>query len=327
MPTALEGIWMGGPRALTGFDADAGRAIEFGTDGAFDYMQSANNTTTRIRSTVSGAGPDRLAFVTRPGDPDCGAADAGTYTWSISADGQTLTLTADGTDACAVRASAVTGSWELSDCPTADDNCLGTIAPGTHASQFFDPEIGPGEDWTPRYAAITYTVPDGWVNLQDWPDFYELGPAGAAAGTSIFFIRDVVLSTRADLCSDAADPDAGSTPDEVAAALRAPGLTASAPEAVTIGGLAGVRMDVVLEASAASCPYSEGRPAQELFTDRDLAPGFSYGIQGEERRRLYLLEVEPGRTTLVVIQAPTQAAFESFENEATAVVESLTFNP
>jgi hypothetical protein len=327
MPAALEGVWIGSPRELEGLDADAGRILTFSSDGGFHMRQSANGGTNRIRSAVIGIGTDRVSFTADPADADCQDGDLGTYTWSVSSDGQTLTLAADGTDACPVRAAAVAGSWELVDCPTADDNCLGTIAAGTHASQFFDPNIGPGDTWTPRYAAITYTVPDGWINEQDWPDFYRLQPAASEVEASIFFVRDVVLSSRADHCSGDADPDAETTPEAIATALAVPGLTTSTPEAVTIGGLAGYSMDIGLDAAlATACPFSSGRPHHELFTDRDTAEGFSFGIEGDLHQRVYLLEIEPGRTTLVVVEA-TETGFDAFVNEAATVVDSLAFNP
>ncbi len=208
MPAALEGIWIGPPRSLSGLDADAGRALTFESNGDFDFAASANDPANRIESTVAAAGTDRVTFTSKPADSDCGEGNAGTYTWSLSADGQTLTLAADGTDACPVRAAAVAGNWELVDCPTAEDNCLGTIAAGTHASQFFDQMIGAGDLWTPRYAAMTYTVPDGWVNVEDWPDFYRLAPAPADANppSFIFFARDIVLSSRTDPAAAARIP-------------------------------------------------------------------------------------------------------------------------
>ena len=332
MPAALEGIWIGGPRDLSGLDADAGRVLTFEPNGDFDFAASANDPASRIRSAVAGdggAGPERVTFTSKPGDPDCEDGAAGTYTWAISGDRQTLTLAADGTDACPVRASALSGDWELVDCPTPDDNCLGTIAAGTHASQFFDQMIGPGDAWTPRYGAFTYAVPEGWVNVEDWPDYYRLAqaPADPNPTSFVFFARDIVLSSRSDLCSGSQDPDAGTSAEAIARALLAPGLVSSTPEPVTIGGLAGYRMDISLGVGATTCTYSEGRPHQELFSDRDVAEGFSIGITEGERLRAYLLDVEAGRAILVVIVAPTETAFTAFENEATAVVESLDFNP
>jgi hypothetical protein len=328
MPTALEGIWIGGPRELAGLDEDAGRVLTFGANGDAQMRASANDAAVRIRSAVASAGQQRATFTSKAGDPDCQDGNVGTYTWSISSDGQTLTLGADGTDACAVRASAMVGDWELVDCPTAEDNCLGTIAAGTHASQFFDHVTG-GDAWTPRYGAFTYTVPEGWVNVEDWPDFYRLAPAPAEANpeTFIFFARDIVLSSRADLCSDSQDPAAGTSAEAIAGALSAPELVTSTPQAITIGGLAGFQMDVALGVAATPCPFSEGLPHQELFTDRDVAEGFSIGIQAEEHVRVYLLEVEPDRAMVIMIVAPTQTAFDGILNEATAVVESLAFNP
>jgi hypothetical protein len=328
MPAALEGIWIGEPRALAGLDEDAGRVLTFRSNGDAQVTASANDPAIRLRSTIAAAGSGRVTFTSKPGDPDCQDGNAGAYTWMISADGQTLTLAADGADACAVRAPVVAGSWELVDCPTADDNCLGTIAAGTHASHFFDHVTG-GAAWTPRYAAMTYTVPEGWVNVEDWPDYYRLAPTPADANPDsfIFFARDIVLSSRADLCSDSQDPDAGTSAEAIARSLSAQGLVASTPEPVTIGGLAGFRVDLALDVAATACPFSEGVPHQELFTDRDVAQGFSIGIQAEEHARVYLLEVEPSRALVVMIVAPTLTRFDAFLNEATTVVESLTFNP
>ncbi len=96
---------------------------------------------------------------------------------------------------------------------------------------------------------------------------------------------------------------------------------------MSISGLAGFRMDLALGAAATPCSFSEGQPHQELFTDRDPADGFSTGIHATERQRVYLIDVEPGRAILVAIVAPTEIAFDAFVDEATAVVESLTFNP
>jgi hypothetical protein len=327
MPAALQGIWIGGPRALVGLDEDAGRVLTFEPGGAFSVRQSANGGGNRVISTVAGVGPDRVVFTSVAADSDCDEGAEGAYTWAVSSDGQTLTLAEVGPDVCAVRASAVTGSWELSDCPTPEDNCLGTIAAGTHASQFFDHLVGPGDVWTPRYGAFTYTVPDGWVNVEDWPQFYTLAPAGGDGTTVIHLRTDVVLSSRADHCSDSQDPEAGSSAEEIATALAVPGLDVSSTEAVTIGGLPGFRLDVALDPTATPCPFSEGRPHHELFADRDVAPCVSWGIGGESHQRLYLLEVEPGRVILVAIDAPTDSGYLGFVGEATAVVESLVFTP
>lgn len=328
MPPALQGMWIGGPRELDGLDADAGRTLTFQSNGDFVMRQSAAGGANRLRSSVAPAGPERVTLTAKAGDPDCQDGSVGTYAWSLANDGQTLTLAKDGADACPVREGAVAGSWELVDCPTADDNCLGTISAGTFASQFFDPVTG-GADWTPRYGAFTYTVPEGWVNVEDWPDYFRLAPAGAApSGPYIYFIRDVVRSTRADPCDGDLDPDAGHTAEAIAEALPVPGLTVSTPEAVTIGGLAGLRVDVAIDAASATpCSFSEGRLHQEFLTDSVPGEGFSWGIEADNHERVYLLDVAPDLAMAVVIHAETEAGYTAFLDEATTVVESLTFNP
>jgi hypothetical protein len=321
VPAELRQVWMSGPRPIPGLEADAGVRLVLDESGNL-WMTPPNLNSTRVLESrvevLTGIDGFRLRS---------GPTDGGAYHWTLSESGETLEVVVEGDD-CGVRLAAVPGTYWRMDCPTADDNCLGVIDAGSYGSQFFDHMVMPGGEWTPRYGALAYTVPDGWVNVEDWPDYFRLAPAGAADDTFIQVVKDVVLSTRADACSATADSDAASTPEGIAAALGStPGLDLSAAEPVTIGGLTGIRVDIALEPGwTATCPFSEGRPHQELFTDRLPAEGYSAGIEPGERNRAYLLEPEEGRTTLIVIWAK-EAAFDAFVDDAATVVESMTFTP
>ena len=82
-----------------------------------------------------------------------------------------------------------------------------------YGSQFLDPFVAPAGEWSPRYGALTYTVPGGWVNRSDFPGEFVLTPSGAPDGTQLAVVNDIVVSNRADNCSEDQDPDAGTTAD------------------------------------------------------------------------------------------------------------------
>ena len=107
---------------------------------------------------------------------------------------------------------------------------------------------------------MTYTVPDGWLNRSDFPGEFVLAPQGAPVGTQVAVVNDIVAATRADNCSEVQDPDAGTTAEEIVAALPRPGVTVSTPVPVTIGGLSGLRVDLALDNGwTTPCPWSRGQ--------------------------------------------------------------------
>ncbi len=327
VPQELRALWMGGTRSITGLDADAGVSLMFSATGTFSMNGSLTDRPDRMQSSVEILGPDTVRLVTDNATQDCGAGDAGEYTWSMSTSGETLELVAE-TDTCASRLEAVPGTYWRMDCPTVDDNCIGTVDAGTYESQFLDPFVAPGDEWTPRFGALTYTVPGGWVNRGDWPAEFALAPAGAPATTHVTIVSDVVVASRADNCSEEQDPDAGTTAEEIVAALSRPGVTVSTPVPVDIGGLSGLRVDLALDDSwTTPCPWSEDRPYAMLFVDRPAEEGFAWGLDGDLQMRTYLLNVEEDRAILIDIESASEADHAAFVDEATAVVESFVFTP
>src|SRR5262249_34035008 len=120
------------------------------------------------------AGTMRLTL--RQDEAGCHAGDVGDYTWSLAPAKATLTLAASG-DPCAARTAAFAGSWFRQNCTVADDGCLGNLDAGVHASQYMTPRRAVGGPWQPDWGALTYTVPAGWANSQDWPNEFSLTPS------------------------------------------------------------------------------------------------------------------------------------------------------
>lgn len=328
LPNALLGTWMGAPGGLLGLDPEAGMAAVFPDQNSFWMTQSASSSELRVRADAVSLPRNRVQLTAQLADPDCDAGDVGVYRWTVTPSGQILTIVAE-TDACAARQTALRGTWELMDCPTADDNCLGVVEAGTHASHFIDPFLANGEDWAPRFEAISYTVPDGWMNVEDWPAFFRLAPVDAPEGTGIYITSDVVLVSESDVCQDVQDLALGTTAGAMANAIAdGPGLVVTPPAPVTIGGLEGLRLDISRDpAWTAPCPWSEGRPARPIFTDRSPTEGFNYGVEADSRARIYLLDVGPGRAILVSAESLTSADYAAHVDELTAVVEALQFHP
>ena len=323
VPTELRSIWMGGPRPLPGLDPDAGVTLTL-TASDFEMSQSAGSPEVRFASRAAAAGRDEFALITGKGATGCAEGGTGIYTWSLSASGQTLEIVAK-EDPCAERLAAVPGTYWRMDCPTPDDNCLEEIDVGTYGSQFFDPFIPTGEAWSPRYGALTYTVPTGWVNYEDWPGYYRLVPERETNATGIFLASDVVVVSEEDHCVDVPASGVGETAQEIADWLpTANGLDTTSPTQATVGGLDAWWVEVSLDpAWTETCPFSEGNPVRGLFTDRAEGEGFHWTIGPDAKSRFYLVDLGDGRALLLEISGTTQAEFDGIVDEAITIIESF----
>jgi hypothetical protein len=101
-----------------------------------------------------------------------------------------------------------------------------------------------------------------------------------------------------------------------------PDLVATAPVEVTIGGIAGLQMDLTLAPGSSACP--EGRTGNEPLP-QDRVRGTGFPLELRSRMRLHLLDVPDGSATrilAVAIVAP-DARFEAVLDAATPIVESI----
>ena len=278
IPAALIGQWMGSPRDVQGIDAESGTSMRF-TPSGFVFTASNKNDVLYLSSSASSLADDRFALRSSSANEGCGLDEDGTYTWSLSPGGRVLTVTAE-TDACAERGGAVPGTWWKMDCPTPDDPCLGDLEAGTYASQFIDPFVAADGNWVARHAALTYTVPDGWTNFEDWPSYFGLARIGDPEGAGVWLFSDIVVKATSADCASVADPAVGESAEAITTWLSTTqGLTTTEPDPVTLGGLSGWRLDVQMDpAWTQTCPFSNGEPTKGMFTDRNPADGFDWGI-------------------------------------------------
>jgi len=172
---------------------------------------------------------------------------------------------------------------------------------------------------------VSFTLPDGWQITGDTTDYFALGPVTSdAIGIHVF--RSPRAASQAADCPITAEPGVGTTAEDLVDWIRArPGFVTSDPVAVTMGGLAGLQVDVgIVEGWSPSCPFAGGLPTVALFVG-SADPGFRWVVAGSERLRLRVLDV-PGSGTIVVdIDAFDGSLMDGFLPGATTVVETMRF--
>jgi hypothetical protein len=96
---------------------------------------------------------------------------------------------------------------------------------------------------------------------------------------------------------------------------------------VTIGGHDGLVLDLARRATwTRTCPFSNGVPYVPLFSDLDPAEGgFDWGVGGDERLRVYLVDLGGGQLLWAALDAQDKATFQAMLPEASSIIESLRF--
>ena len=315
-------VWLAEPRSAEVLgSASSMAALVFQMGGLrFDTGQARI-----LSSDMVATGPNELAFTSVENPGGCAVGDVGRYQWSLSPGGTRLLLDHI-QDECSSRAAVLPGEWLRVACPNEDTWCLGPLEPGAYASQFFDPFVIP-TDFRPRFGALTYEVTTSdWENGHDWALAYQLRPVASPDDAGIFLFGDVLAVSEADPCLQASEPTVGRTADEIVEWLtRATGVAATSPEPVTVGGLAGWRLDVAMAPDwTGTCSWSNGALARPLFTDADPRDGFHWGLESDTRMRLWLLALPDGRALLVDV-AGDASTYAAIVDEATAIVESFEF--
>jgi hypothetical protein len=217
--------------------------------------------------------------------------------------------------------NSVSPTASVDACPHPDGgSCAGVLEPGVRRTLEFIPPF-------------VYDIPDeaqiAWDNPEDLPGTFTLHPAGPETD-AIFFFRDVrVLSPG---CDPHFDEDIGNASADIAAWLVAnPNLTATAPEPVTVGGLAGVLVDIAASgAYATDCPndqdtYPAGVPIVPLFAGAGSGD-LTWYVGGTERMRLYLLDL-PGGGNLVISIDAIAGDFDTLLEISLPVIHSIGFDP
>jgi hypothetical protein len=342
LPSGLQGRWLGGPRAVPGIAAGAGTTILLTPDSFLMTQSNQQQDTVRLRSSASIDVAGNLSVDSPADGAPCATGDSGTYSWSLSPSGQTLTIRA-ASDDCAVRLAALPGTWWLSDCKSGDP-CLGDIDAGTYGSQFVDPRWDPATSWAPRYGALSFTVPEGWASSADWPSSFALTPSPAYAvetkdGPPQGVLQDIYVVTRPAAavqdvtCSGTPDPAVGTSVEALLGWIRSLPLVSSGdPTAVTIDGHPATMIDIRFDSTrTASCP-GDARPSTLLFVPSGRRDDeYAIGIDAADRIRLILLDLGGGNVVGIAIEdqndatGADQARFDALVTAAMPIVESFSF--
>jgi hypothetical protein len=181
---------------------------------------------------------------------------------------------------------------------------------GTYTSRVFQP-------------AVTFSLPAGWDNPADSAVYFQVRPAGSdIAGIHLF--RDPNPASQDASCPETAQAGVGGSSKELVAWIRSlPGLVASDPTPITIGGLSGVTLDLgIKDGWKASCPFANGLPTVPLFVG---AKGeYRWVVAGNERLRLAVLDA-PSGTVVVDVDAFDGTVIDDLLAAADPIVKSFTF--
>jgi hypothetical protein len=321
VPEALRHRWMGGISPLV--TAGAGTSILFGA-GSLALSQSNANDVVYLSADAALPSPGQLRLTTAGSSGGCATDALGTYDFILSPSGRVLSLNA-ADDPCADRSASLAGTWWRMDCKDPNDNCLGSIDPGTYASQFIN--FGrSGTNWQARFGAIRYAAGEGWANDADWPSRFSLTPQAAydrwtqerGAPSGIDVLADISAAATTKPCASTAAPGVDRTPDAIIASIRdTTGLTVSDSAAITVDGHRGAWVDLAVD--DAKLKPCDGERIVEFL----VSAGEGQAIASGERARLIVLTDGPAPLA-IVIRAPA-ADFSGLVLPAMRIVKSMQF--
>ncbi len=155
-------------------------------------------------------------------------------------------------------------------------------------------ELQPGTYVTadPFLVRVTFTVPAGWTGHLGGPDMAQLlGP-----GELLVVALDDVYADPCDYEKGLLNPSPGPTVDDLATAFTAmPGLGATTPTDVTLGGYAGKQLTITAPADLEGCTLSpEGYALWELPQGGPL-----YTMNPAQGDRVWILDVEGQRIVII----------------------------
>lgn len=337
LPPALQYHWISAPRVIPQDQSQPVLPLLFVALSTISVNFDVGQAVLASAATVAAPGSLTLSL-TVPG-MGCTAGDIGTYTWSISPDGSTLTLAATN-DACAARAAAFAGTWTRSACRDVNDTCLGAVPAGTYSSTFLDVRSASGyvRPWG-AYGQLRYTVPAGWANQSDYPPNYTLMPAVDYAGAAgdpngstshgiYLFARPAAWADTAT-CANKVAPGIGQTPAALAAWVASrPGVVATKPAPITVGGYPGLMLDIHLAPSwTRACPGDTFPSAPLLLNVSGSPSDWNWGIAGTEQQRLILVDIGGGKTVAIIVDDhSTPSRFDQLVAQAMPIIATFQFS-
>jgi hypothetical protein len=343
IPAALQYRWIGQPRDIPGVSTTTRTALNF-MRSAFGMSGTSWGfaSTSMFPSEAALAAPGTIqVWTASPGlAGGCEPGQLGTYAYTLSPGGTQLHVAAVGTDGCAARQVAVVGDWNRVACTNVDSGCWGTLEAGTHQTQYIDPKLDAGEVWAPRLGAIEFTVPDGWANSVDWPNWFALtpqadyatetpeGPATESAihEVSLFALPAAAVGGRT--CNSAAQPAVPRTVDGLIEYVQGITdlVTSDTPTPVTIDGHPGKWINLAVASTDGSICPGESEPGALYLVPADDSDMWHVGIIKGERQRLLLLDLGDGDILAVVIDSADPDRFNELVDQAMPIIESMTFH-
>jgi hypothetical protein len=212
-----------------------------------------------------------------------------------------------------------------SDSPSATDppacpdpnggTCLGPLAAGEYQTTTFKPQL-------------SYTVPDGWTNMEDLPGnfwlYLQADGAGQSTprGGSFLGIYSNAHAAAID-CREAWQDGIGTTPAELVDWYQSvPGLTVSDPDEVSVGGLDGLQIDLAMQQGVC---VLEDIPGTPLIIGNGVSH-LHHGIgEGMDVRLVFLEWGDAGNITLEITNVHAQHTATDFRAQVQPIVDSLVF--
>jgi hypothetical protein len=186
-------------------------------------------------------------------------------------------------------------------------NTSTAMAPGTYVARL------------PFPLPVTFTVPAGWQGHIPGPNALWLNRTNGEA--------EVGFSLNAALYADPCHPDEGllepspgPTVEDFAQALGAlPGLEATTPTALNVGGYNGLQLTITAPDSFAGCSAADG------YLVWKLPLGATYDMVPGEKNHLWVLDVDGQRLVIDAREQPGQTAQERAEVQG--IRDSIAIGP
>jgi hypothetical protein len=325
VPEALRHPYLGPVRAVDGVQTGDVSQFSFTSrtfvyhNGVADYLLAA-----------AGVEGDEIVIHSGAASPGCADGDEGRYPFSTSPGGSILTIE-PGTDDCASRAQAVPGTWQRSDCHNPDNWCLGVVEAGTFVSQYFDPVALTNDESRADYGRLTYTVPDGWANNDDWPSMYGFMRASsyAAGGVNEGQVAPDTLTLLArpsaaslDNCKDEPEPGVGTDRAALAAWIRShPGLAVTERPDIVVDG----RPATVLDLAVRDDWTETCDPASPFIAAPIFIGEYHWALADGDRMRVVLFDLSTGTTVAITVDPEDPATFDALNAETMPIIESFDF--
>jgi hypothetical protein len=187
--------------------------------------------------------------------------------------------------------------------------CAGNLEAGTHSSSVFQP-------------VVTYDVPIGWRNTFDGPDHYIIDTLDMPAPT-IVVKSDVAIPEQNDTCGPARKEGVGNgVEDWVSFLTTHPGLVASDPRPVVIGGRSATQITVT-RATSWTKTCGEPEPIVVLITQNSPVPTWTYWM-GANAATLTLVDAN-GETVIILVESIFEEIHQGMLEAAMPVMQTLRF--